>query len=59
MHTLVILQNGELYSWGCNDDSVLGRPGDGTIPDKVDLEGFVLQISAGDSHSMAITLGGD
>ena len=37
MHTLVILQNGELYSWGCNDDSVLGRPGDGTIPDKVDL----------------------
>lgn len=54
MHTLAILQNGDLYSWGCNDDNALGRPGDGTIPDKVDLPGYTMQISAGDSHSMAI-----
>lgn len=43
-----------VYSWGCNDDRVLGRDGCETQPGLIDLEGIPFDlISAGDTHSMA------
>jgi len=61
IHTLVLTEEGKLYSFGCNDDGALGRqteeeedaikPGLVTIPG----DAKVRQISAGDSHSLALT----
>ena len=27
MHTIALTNNGEVWTWGCNDDSALGRDG--------------------------------
>jgi len=43
---------GKVYSWGCNDDGALGRPGVENKPMLVDLPCPVDMISAGDSHSL-------
>lgn len=56
MHSLVLCENNELYSWGVNDDYALGREG-------VDTEGVcqvefteqIEDISAGASHSVILT----
>jgi len=56
MHTLAIASDGELYSWGCNDDGALGHAGSGISPEKVDIPTPVLQVSAGDNHCLAIAI---
>ncbi|XP_065221614.1 regulator of chromosome condensation-like isoform X1 [Planococcus citri] len=61
MHTLCIDRNGRVYSWGCNDDFALGRETTSeteAIPGEVSIEEKVVQVTAGDSHSAALTESG-
>ena len=55
MHTVCLASDGTVYTWGCNDEGALGRPGAENVPLKVDdsvMKG-ITDISAGDSHSIA------
>lgn len=49
----------QVYSFGCNDEGALGRDtsaeGSETVPGKVELQEKVVQVSAGDSHTAALT----
>lgn len=58
MHSLCLTESGEIWSFGCNDEGALGRnteeEGSETKPCKVELEGKVVKISAGDSHSACL-----
>lgn len=59
MHSVALTHKGRVWTFGCNDEGALGRataedeacytPGLVTIP------GRVVQISAGDSHTVALT----
>ena len=51
MHTVALASDGSVYTWGCNDEKALGRPGAENVPLKVNLEIPVNGISAGDSHT--------
>ena len=55
MHTVALASNGSVYTWGCNDEGVLGRSGAENVPLLVDaaLDTQVTDISAGDSHTVA------
>lgn len=53
MHTVALASDGSVYTWGCNDEGALGRPGVENLPLKVNLEIPVNGISAGDSHTIA------
>ena len=61
MHNIALSIDGKLYSWGCNDEGVLGR--DTSVensefePDLVEgLENIkIVQIVCGDSVSAALT----
>lgn len=55
MHTLALSTEGKVYSWGCNDDGALGRSGVENSPGIVTGVHCVNRISAGDSHSVAIS----
>lgn len=59
MHTVCLSETGNVYTFGCNDEGALGRDtseeGSETVPGKVELSGKVVQVSAGDSHSAALT----
>ncbi len=52
MHSLAISNNGKVFSWGCNDDRVLGRDGNETEPGLVELDAPVDLLTAGDTHSI-------
>ncbi|EDW69530.1 regulator of chromosome condensation [Drosophila virilis] len=58
MHCLVLTKNGDVYSFGCNDEGALGRDtseeGSESTPALIDLPGKALCISAGDSHSACL-----
>lgn len=58
MHSLCLTKAGEIWSFGCNDEGALGRDtseeGSENKPRKIDLEGKVVKISAGDSHSACL-----
>ncbi|XP_034111679.1 regulator of chromosome condensation [Drosophila albomicans] len=58
MHCLVLTKNGDIYSFGCNDEGALGRStteeGSESTPALIDLPGKALRISAGDSHSACL-----
>lgn len=51
-----------MITFGCNDEGALGRDtskeGSETEPGKVTLEGRVVQITAGDSHTAALLADG-
>ena len=53
----------QVYSWGCNDDFALGRETpneeDSAVPGLVNIEEKIVQITAGDSHSAALTESGN
>ncbi|XP_067094351.1 regulator of chromosome condensation [Osmerus mordax] len=59
MHTVCVSDTGSVYTFGCNDEGALGREtseeGSETVPGKVVLEDRVVQVSAGDSHTAALT----
>jgi regulator of chromosome condensation len=62
MHTVALTADGKLYTWGCNDEGALGRRTSGiedeSIPGVVELCERLVQVSAGDSHTVALTEGG-
>ncbi|CAG7838324.1 unnamed protein product [Allacma fusca] len=62
-HTVVLLKDGTVYTYGNNDDFALGRDTpdeeDMKEPGKVELKGKVVQVTAGDSHSAALTADGE
>ncbi|XP_048256048.1 regulator of chromosome condensation-like [Haliotis rufescens] len=59
MHTMCLTDKGELFSFGCNDEGALGRDtsveGSENTPAKVDLAAKIVQVSAGDSHTAALS----
>lgn len=59
MHTVCLNKDGEVWTFGCNDEGALGRAvaeeEECFLPGKVAVAGRVVQISAGDSHSAALT----
>jgi len=62
LHNAVLLDDGVVYTWGCNDDQALGRDADEWLPAPVkgELEGqFVVQVACGASHTVALTESGD
>ena len=52
MHSAVLTPGGAAYSWGCNDDAALGRPGGESYPARVPLEYAVNGLALGGSHSI-------
>ncbi|XP_055373431.1 regulator of chromosome condensation [Condylostylus longicornis] len=58
MHSMCLTKNGDIYSFGCNDEGALGHPtteeGSELVPGKIDLPGKSVKISAGDSHSACL-----
>ncbi|KAM4044542.1 regulator of chromosome condensation [Anomaloglossus baeobatrachus] len=62
MHTVCLGVSGSIYTFGCNDEGALGRDtteeGSETQPAEVDLAEKVVQVSAGDSHTAALTADG-
>jgi regulator of chromosome condensation len=62
IHTAAITTNGQIFTWGCNDDGSLGRGGDENMPAVVEGipsgEVFV-QVVAGSCHSAALTVNGE
>jgi len=63
MHTVALDIHGKVWTWGCNDEGSLGRQvgeeEECFIPGKVELEQKVVQITAGDSHTAALTEEGE
>jgi regulator of chromosome condensation len=58
MHSICLTEDGEVYTFGCNDEGALGRETHDEQsefePGKVNLPGKCVQISVGDSHSACI-----
>lgn len=58
MHTVCLTKSGEVITFGCNDEGALGRDTSveesETTPGKVNIDGCVVQITAGDSHTAAL-----
>lgn len=57
MHTLVLI-DGKVFSWGCNDEFALGRDGNEHEIIEVPIKERVIDISAGVSHSVCLTENG-
>ena len=59
MHTVCLSETGKIYTFGCNDEGALGRDtseeGSECTPGPVELQERVVQVSAGDSHTAALT----
>ena len=62
LHTGALTVDGHIWTWGCNDDEVLGRPEEESEPHRVRgaLEhAKVTKITAGDSHMVALAQSGE
>ncbi|XP_055953741.1 regulator of chromosome condensation-like isoform X2 [Argiope bruennichi] len=62
MHSVCLTESGEVITFGCNDEGALGRitsnGAEEATPGKVEIPERVIQISAGDSHTAALTESG-
>jgi len=52
IHSIVLLTDGRVFTFGCNDEGALGRIGIECLPTQVQLEDPVDLIAAGDNHSI-------
>lgn len=57
---MCVTSEGKVYTWGCNDEGALGRVTDDEdetfcTGDAVQVNGKVVQVCAGDSHTAALT----
>jgi regulator of chromosome condensation len=62
LHNAAISTNGQVFTWGCNDDGSLGRAGDENFPGIVTgipKDEVIIQVVAGDVHSAALSLSGE
>lgn len=50
-----------VYTWGCNDDGSLGRPGEESMPYLVEALASVciVQIACGDGQTIAVSSSGE
>jgi len=59
MHTAVLDMKGKVWTFGCNDEGSLGREvaeeEECFVPGMVDVKDKVVMLSAGDSHTAALT----
>lgn len=59
MHTIALTTAGKIYSFGCNDEGALGRvtndEEEEATPTLVNLDNNFIKVTAGDSHSVALT----
>ena len=62
MHTAVLDREGRVWTFGCNDEGSLGRlveeEEDCFQPGRVSLEEKIVMVSAGDSHTAALSESG-
>jgi len=65
MHTAIITEDHEIYTWGCNDEGALGRScaddDEEMVPEQVflpDDAGRAVHITSGDSHCAVLDDGG-
>ncbi|GMF36445.1 unnamed protein product [Phytophthora fragariaefolia] len=62
LHSAAITADGEVYTWGCNDDGALGHDEDENVPNKVvgfgPKEAAAVQVVGGDCHTAVVTLAG-
>jgi regulator of chromosome condensation len=58
MHNAVIDLNGDVWTWGCNDDMALGHEDDEFVPTKVNLGVKIMKVSCGASHTIALSNSG-
>jgi len=63
MHSVALDTEGQVWTFGCNDEGSLGRltadEDECFVPGKVSIPGKVVAISAGDSHTAALTEDGE
>lgn len=60
MHTVSLTHDGQVYTYGCNDEGALGRVTDGdeeleATPKHIPIKNQVIKITAGDSHTAVLT----
>ncbi|KAG1151814.1 hypothetical protein G6F37_004439 [Rhizopus arrhizus] len=56
MHSVALDSEGNLYSWGCNDEQALGRAGTETVPLKIDCKGTkFVKVACGDNATLALS----
>ncbi|CAL1547154.1 unnamed protein product [Lymnaea stagnalis] len=59
MHTVCLTNTGQVYTFGCNDEGALGREtsveGSEAKPGKVNIPAPIVMVTAGDSHTAALT----
>jgi len=62
LHTLFLTKNGKVWSFGCNDGGPIGHDttceDENYVPDMVELPETIIDISAGDSFSLALSASG-
>ena len=60
-HSLVLDNNGKVYSFGYNSEGQLGlgNENDELNPKLIELEDYIVDISAGNYHSLLLSSGGD
>lgn len=63
MHTLYLTNSGQVWSFGCNDEGALGcqpvEESENYIPTLVNIPERIIEISAGDSFSVALSASGN
>lgn len=60
LHNLALTVDGQVYSWGCNDEGALGRVGEENVPMLIPgLAGIPIRsVSVGDCHSVFLDYSG-